>query len=123
MVHPVQGIIPTLQWSGMPARVRSPRPLTTSALGTLDLRTSGNDLLSLVLTRSHGRVLICPIVYLSRKRVSWDLTEVFDFAIAVTIPFTAWVSLMIDTRVGIRKWQPRTAQTPGFLPRSLNRLR
>ncbi len=40
-------------------------------------------------------VLTGLIVYLGRKRVSWDLTEVFDFIVAVTIPFTIWAGLMI----------------------------
>ena len=45
-------------------------------------------------------VLTWPIVYLGRKRVSWDLTEVFDFIVAVTIPFTVWASLMIANSGG-----------------------
>jgi len=45
-------------------------------------------------------VFTWPIVCLGRKRVSWDLTEVFDFIIAVTIPFTIWASLIIANSGG-----------------------
>jgi hypothetical protein len=45
-------------------------------------------------------VLTWPIVYLGRRRVRWDLTEVFDFIVAVTIPFTVWASLMIANSSG-----------------------
>ena len=44
--------------------------------------------------------LTWPIVYLGRKRLRWDLTEVFDFIVAVTIPFTVWASLMIANSSG-----------------------
>lgn len=45
-------------------------------------------------------VLTWPIVYLGRKRVSWDLTEAFEFIIAVTIPFAVWASIMIVNSSG-----------------------